>query len=120
MGIGFRNTKISQARIKNTEIMQSDSSNEVVKTQEVLSGSESIKSAESEVKKIVIIKITDGEESVNIRERPTTKSEILTKAYDGDSFEFITKEEDWYQIKLEESSTAFVSDKYAFLEGENE
>ena len=68
--------------------------------------------------KTLVIKIGDGSESVNIRTEPSTKSEIVGKAFDGDTYELISKEEDWYQIKPDNGSNAFISTKYAVIEGE--
>jgi hypothetical protein len=67
-------------------------------------------------KKTLVIKISDGSESVNIREKPTTKSAVVGKTDDGDTFEFISEDSGWYQIRLDDSSTAFVSARYAELE----
>jgi uncharacterized protein YgiM (DUF1202 family) len=67
---------------------------------------------------MLIVKIGDGSESVNIREQPSTKSEIVGKAKDGDTYELVSKNSEWYQIKLEDGSVAFISAKYSEIEGE--
>ncbi|OGM60822.1 hypothetical protein A3A75_00105 [Candidatus Woesebacteria bacterium RIFCSPLOWO2_01_FULL_39_10] len=72
----------------------------------------------SESKLMVIIKITDGAESVNIRENPSTESEILGKANDGGTFEYISNVPGWYQVKLNDETNAFISTRYAQIEGE--
>jgi putative transposase len=74
--------------------------------------------AKPEPKKILVIKINDKSESVNLRQEPTTKSEKVGKAKDGDTFELVSKDSKWYQIKLADGSIAFVSARYAEIEGE--
>jgi uncharacterized protein YgiM (DUF1202 family) len=69
-------------------------------------------------KKIVVIKIDDGSESVNVRQDPATNSEKIGQAKDGDTFELVSETSGWYQIKLDDSTTAFVSARYAQIEGE--
>ena len=62
---------------------------------------------------IVVITITDGSETVNIRSQPTTKSEILGKAKDGESFELVSEKPRWYEIKFNNETNAYVSTRYA-------
>lgn len=70
---------------------------------------------------IVVIKIEDGSQSVNIRKEPTIVSEVVGKAFQGDAFEFMSEDAGWYQIKLDETTSGFVSPKYAkILEGVNQ
>lgn len=64
------------------------------------------------------VKIADGSSFVNIRQKPTVNSEKIGKANDGDAFEFISINAGWYEIKLIDGSTGFISGKYA-IEEEN-
>jgi uncharacterized protein YgiM (DUF1202 family) len=58
------------------------------------------------------IKITDGSPMVNIRQKPTTYSEKIGEAKDGDSFEYLSHSAGWYEIRLEDGSTGYISGKY--------
>ena len=60
--------------------------------------------------KILTIKISDGATSVNIRQKPTTKSQKLGQAKDGDTFEFVSSDSGWYEVKLVTGSTGFTSE----------
>ena len=60
----------------------------------------------------VVIKISDGSDSVNIRKDPTTNSEKIGQAIDGEIFEVISKTLGWYEIKLTDEQTGFISAKY--------
>ncbi len=62
--------------------------------------------------KLVLTVLTDEAEGVNIRSLPTTNSEKLGKAKDGETFEFTSKEAGWYEIKLTEGSIGYISEKY--------
>ena len=67
----------------------------------------------------VVVKIDDGEasSSANIRQKPTTSSEKIGKAKNGDTFEFVSLDSDWYEVKLADGSTGFISAEY-IKEGE--
>jgi N-acetylmuramoyl-L-alanine amidase len=45
----------------------------------------------------------------NIRKKPNTLSTILTRANEGDSFEAISFENDWYKVKLQNGQTGYVA-----------
>lgn len=75
-----------------------------------------IEDEKPEPKKILVIKINDESESVNVRKGPTTKSEKIGKAKDGDTFELVSQDSGWYQIKLDDGEIAFVSARYAEIE----
>lgn len=68
-------------------------------------------------KNILVIKIDDKSSSVNIRKEPATDSEIVGRAKDGDTFEFISKVPGWYQIKLDDG-TAYVSENLVVIKEE--
>lgn len=58
--------------------------------------------------------ITSGELTIlhngtNIRKRPNTQSTILDRANQGDTFETISFDNDWYQIKLENEQIGYVA-----------
>ncbi len=72
-----------------------------------------------EPKKMVVIKITDGAEKVNIRQNPTVGSEKIGEALDGQKFEFVSLNSNWYEVKLASGGNGFILSAYAFVEGGN-
>ncbi|MDO8619454.1 MAG: MerR family DNA-binding transcriptional regulator [Candidatus Daviesbacteria bacterium] len=67
----------------------------------------------------VVIKTEDGSSTVNIRQKPTTKSAKVAQAKDNDNFELVSKDAGWYEVKLADASTGFISEKYVVAEGTN-
>jgi len=63
-------------------------------------------------KTMLIVKITDGAASVNIRQEPTVRSNKIGEAIEGDTFEFVSINSGWYEIKLADGSTGFISARY--------
>lgn len=49
---------------------------------------------------------------VNIREKPTTQSQKIGEAKDGDKFEFISENSGWYQVKLPDGQNGFINSQY--------
>lgn len=83
---------------------------------EVLSETKTAKSETSpkkELKATVTVKVDDPSAFVNIRQEQSTESAKLGKAYDGDTFELVTLDSGWYEVKLVDGSTGFVSEQYA-------
>lgn len=74
---------------------------------------------EAEVKKMVIIKVDDELDRVNIRQKPTVMSEKIGQAKNGDSFEFVSIDSDWYEIKLNDNLIGFISAELAQIKGED-
>lgn len=121
LSLGIRNINTSVAKTKNaissfpsptpspTPLASGDDTSTIVLGEEDL-----------EYETMVVIKIDDGAESVNIRAEPSTKSEILGKAKDGETFEFVSEQKSWYKIKFNEETFAFVSKSYAQKEREDE
>ena len=68
---------------------------------------------------ILTIEINDGSASVNIRQKPTTDSEKIGKAKDGDTFEFVSTDSGWYEVRLDTGSTGFISATYIKKEETN-
>lgn len=64
-------------------------------------------------KATVTVKVDDPSAFVNIREKPSTESAKLGEAYDGDTFELVTLDSGWYEVKLADGSNGFVSEQYA-------
>ncbi|MCX6704544.1 MAG: SH3 domain-containing protein, partial [Candidatus Woesebacteria bacterium] len=63
-------------------------------------------------KTMLIVKITDGAESVNIRQEPAILSNKIGEAAEGNTFEFVSINSGWYEIKLADGSTGFISARY--------
>ncbi|HUV42452.1 MAG TPA: SH3 domain-containing protein [Patescibacteria group bacterium] len=57
---------------------------------------------------MLVVKI-DESASANIRQSPTTDSKVIGEAKNGDTFEFVSENSGWYEIKLDNGSTAFIS-----------
>ena len=137
--LGVRNIKISEAQTKNSmtaglsgpihllakvkSLLETDISSimpalsPTPPLSEPVSGQVSgMEDEKPEAVKILVIKINDESESVNVRKGPTTKSEKIGKAKDGDTFELVSQDSGWYQIKLDDGEIAFVSARYAEIE----
>ncbi|OGH14829.1 MAG: hypothetical protein A2687_00080 [Candidatus Levybacteria bacterium RIFCSPHIGHO2_01_FULL_38_26] len=71
------------------------------------------------LKTIVTVNV-DSPSSVNIRQEPSTNSAILGKARDNDTFEFVAQALGWYEIKLDDKSTGFLSENYAVIKEEKD
>lgn len=67
---------------------------------------------------LLTVKISDGSETVNIRQKPMITSAIISKAKNGDLFEVVSIDSRWYEVKLPNSSTGFISSAY-IQEGED-
>lgn len=71
---------------------------------------------------ILTIEIKDASASasafVNIRQKPTANSEKIGKAKDGDTFEFVSIDSEWYEVKLATGS-GFISAIYIKKGGTN-
>lgn len=65
------------------------------------------------------VSISDGSSFVNIRQKPSLSSEKIARAGDDEIFEFISLQAGWYEIKLTDESTGFISAKYAVKEESN-
>jgi putative transposase len=72
--------------------------------------------SEDESKKTLIIKIDDPAILVNIRQEPTTDSAKVDKAYNGEVFEFISENSGWYEVKIANELTGFISADYVETE----
>lgn len=73
---------------------------------------------EKKLEQMVVIKITDGVETVNIRQNPSINSKKIGEAKDGQTFEFVSLNSGWYGVKLD-SGLGFIFATYAHLEGVN-
>lgn len=63
--------------------------------------------------RMLTVKITDGSATVNIRNGATTSAEIIAKAKDGDTFRLVATGRKWYEIKLADGLTGYISTTYA-------
>lgn len=74
-------------------------------------------------KAILTIKTNDASASVNIRQKPSTSSAKIGEAKNGDTFEFVSQDSEWYEVKLpdgltpiESGLTGFIFTIYAVME----
>lgn len=63
----------------------------------------------SEVLNTLIIKTVDGS-NVAIYQEPDPNSAIIGEANNGDTFEFLSLDSGWYEIKLNDELTGFISE----------
>ena len=107
--LGMRNINISAANN-----LQS------LPTHEVLSETEeAVPTEEIKPEIILTVKLEDASSIVNIREEPSTDSAKLGKALYGDTFEFVSKDQGWYEVRLDNGLTGFISEKYVIEKGAN-
>ena len=134
LGLGIRN--VMSATTRNTSLESSSAL--ISKTEDVMSATSQNPSPEPSPTPIIsnqplqsptpteetnpitllIIKITDGSTSVNIRQAPTVRSAKIGEAKEADTFEFISVDSGWYEIKLADESTGFISARYIEVQGE--
>ena len=109
--LGIGNIKLSEA--KNSKPLPSPAA--LAKTEEAKPLPSPVVLAATEEAKptaIVTIKIDDSTAKVNIRQKPTTNSEKIGEAKDGDTFEFVSEDLGWFEVKLTDGSTGFISATY--------
>lgn len=53
----------------------------------------------------------DGSTTINIRQSPTTKSAKIGQANEGDTFEMISRDPEWFEVKIA-SGSGFISARY--------
>jgi len=68
---------------------------------------------ETETKEIVIIRV--GETGLNVRERPSTESYDFERVDDGEEYDLLDREGDWYKIALEDDE-GWIYSAYADVE----
>ena len=114
-----RNIKSSTLPAPEIYTLTPQSYAEVLGEKENAPENENTKPDDVEEKIIVVVNIKDDSESVNIRSSSSTSSEKIGQAKQGDSFEFISENSEWYQIKLKDGSTGYISAKYSELRKDN-
>lgn len=72
-----------------------------------------IASPSPEVQGYVKVVISDGSQSVNLRDAPNTHSDIVAAAKDGDVFQYTSYTSGWYEIELTSGTYAYISSEYA-------
>lgn len=119
-GLGIRNVWLTDAGkfmispvAKDQTVLSATSSNPIDSASDSAS---LLDSAEPDPPKaMTTVKLTDGLTNVNIRQSPTAESEKIGLAQGGDVFEFVSENSGWYEIRLVDGSTGFVSADYAEL-----
>lgn len=111
--IAIRNINLSQPQSENTiAILPSP-------TPTATSQVAGLEASETESEILVIINIADGSKNVNLRKSATIDSPIVGQANEGDVFEYLSESPGWYEIRLDNATTAFVSTTSAVLERKN-
>jgi len=87
----------------------SGTSDEIVPTPEPTSA---IASSSATITTQVKIKKTPNN-FLNVREDTSTTSTIITKVHDGETYEFVEEKGSWFQIKLTDGTTGWISATYA-------
>ena len=119
IGLGVRNIMISTTKSSNPSPTPSvlsitnPSPSPIVLSKTDTATSSAVLSETKETQpKILRVKINDGGTSVNIRQKPTTDSEKIGQAKDGDTFEFVSINSGWYEVKLPAGLTGFILTTY--------
>ena len=72
-----------------------------------------------DTKKFVLIKADDASFEINVREKPSTTSEILGKVEVDKEYEYVSENEIWFEIVFDEELTGWVHKDYAIMAEEN-
>ena len=59
-------------------------------------------------KTMLTVKITNGATSINILQAPTVSSDKIGEVKEGDTFEYVSSDSGWYEIKLADGSVGFI------------
>jgi len=91
----------------------SEQNAESLQTQKVVQGEneQKILGAVSEHKQLLVIKQTPTG-WLNVREKPSSSSEIITKVYPGESYPFSEIKSGWYKILLKDLTEGWVANQY--------
>lgn len=112
LSFGIRNVIIFSAKSLKSSTLGASTAVSTVKPHPSPTPSVFPKTEEVQPKKIVTISITDGGEFVNIRKEPAPGSKKIGQAHDGETFELISIDVEWFGVKLPNGLTGFVSAKY--------
>lgn len=91
---------------------------ETIQPQEVKQEEDYVSESVEPEKIMMIIQTSDGQGNVNIRQNPTITSAIIGKANEGDTFEFVSVDAEWYGIKLTDGSVGYISSQYLTIKEE--
>ncbi|MBU0572679.1 SH3 domain-containing protein [Patescibacteria group bacterium] len=72
-----------------------------------------------EPKKFVLIRSDDASSEINVREESSTASEILGKVVVNEKYEYVSENENWFEIVFDEELTGWVHKDYAIIAEEN-
>lgn len=114
LGLGFRNIKVSSAKKVISQPIPSpavsgvsDTATEVVKETET--------AEEGDVKLILEVETGNGSSIVNIRKFPIVQSDEIGETKDGETFEIVSREKDWYGILMPDGTTGFINERYVIV-----
>lgn len=118
--LGIRNINISRANslqpLPTPEVLSE--TEEAVPTEVVTPTQEAVPTEEIKSTEDIILKIRieNGSSSANIHQIPTTDSEKIGEARDGDTFKYVYLDSDWYEVRLDDGSTGFISREFIVRE----
>ena len=72
-----------------------------------------------EPQKFVIIKSDDASSEINVREESSTTSKILGKVVVDEKYEYVSENENWFEIIFDKELTGWVYKDYATMAEEN-
>lgn len=76
------------------------------------------KTEEIKPKIMLTVTVDDPTVSIYIRQKPTITAKIIGEAKNGDTFEFVSEDSEWFGIKFSSESSGFISTKY-IIKNEN-
>jgi putative transposase len=114
LGMGLRNIKISNSG--NLAASSPNTSPVLSESTEATNPAEPAPASEPKTKTMVIVKTPEGSDFVNIRQSPTVDSEKIGTAKNGESFELVSEDSGWYQIRLPNDQTGFILSELGYLE----
>lgn len=69
--------------------------------------------ATPKVVKITILQTPTTDNHLNVRESPSLSGKIISQVFTGETFDFMSEQNDWLEIKLTDGKTGWVSRQYA-------
>lgn len=113
--LGASETSITTSSYEQTVEYSPNEAN-IETAQEVTTEDQTVQSESTTKINMATIRITDGVESVNIRSAKSVKSEKIGQALEGETFEIVSQDDKWYEVKLHDGSIGFISARYIISE----
>ncbi len=62
------------------------------------------------------VKIKEGYRNINVRQEPSTDSQVIDKANEGNTFDLVSEKSGWLEIQLTGGTTGYISTQFADIE----